>query len=75
METKAENELSEEESGEPTIKLRRRRLSGRKKYCPKCFAPLVLASTLSGWLVPEFYACTKCGYSGHVALEDAPKEK
>ena len=73
--SKTENEpVSESDSGSK-IKLKRRKLGGRQKLCPKCLSPLILASSLSGWLVPEYYACPKCGYSGYVAFEEMPKEK
>ncbi|HVB11585.1 MAG TPA: hypothetical protein VNE86_00530 [Nitrososphaerales archaeon] len=57
------------------VRFRRRTLAGRKKFCPKCLSELKLASALSGWLVPEYYACSKCGYSGYVAFEEMPQEK
>lgn len=55
-------------------KVRRRSLAGRQKLCPQCQSELKIGSPLSGWLVPNFYICEKCGYSGYVALEEAPKE-
>jgi ribosomal protein S27AE len=70
-----EDDAASPESEQFKVRLKRRKLAGRKKLCPKCLSPLVIASPLSGWLVPEYYACTKCGYSGHVALEEMPKEK
>ncbi|MDG7001208.1 MAG: hypothetical protein JRN15_19095 [Nitrososphaerota archaeon] len=51
------------------VKITRRKLAGRQKYCPQCFSELNRGSELSGWLVPDYYVCEKCGYSGHVALE------
>jgi len=47
---------------------------GRKKLCPQCLSELAVATSVSGWLVPTFYYCSNCGYSGYVALENAPKE-
>jgi len=73
--TKSENESSSEIEPEFKIKLKRRTLAGRKKFCPKCLSELKLASAISGWLVPEYYGCSKCGYVGYVALEAMPKEK
>ncbi len=75
MSSQTESDLVDETAPEVKIKLKRRKLSGRKKLCPKCLSQLVLASPLSGWLVPEYYGCPKCGYSGYVALEEVPKEK
>ena len=75
LSTPKENEPISESDPSSKIKLRRRKLVGRRKLCPKCLSQLVLASSLSGWLVPEFYACPKCGYSGYVAFEETPKEK
>jgi predicted RNA-binding Zn-ribbon protein involved in translation (DUF1610 family) len=56
------------------ISLKRRSLAGRKKLCPNCLNELTVATEVSGWLVPTFYYCSSCGYSGYVALEKAPKE-
>ncbi len=48
--------------------LKRRRPT--KKYCPKCGNPNIrLSSKFDLWLLPEQYACEKCGYKGPVALE------
>ena len=58
-----------DEDSEGKVKIARRGLGKRKKYCPQCFSEVKLGSSLSGWLVPEFYVCEKCGYSGYVALE------
>jgi len=55
-------------------KLRRRSLAGRKKLCPECLSELSIATSVSGWLVPNYYFCSKCGYSGYVALEETPSE-
>ncbi|MDG6996512.1 MAG: hypothetical protein JRN52_11365 [Nitrososphaerota archaeon] len=61
---------------EVKVRLTRRGLRRRKKYCPDCLSEIEMSSSLSGWLVPEFYVCEKCGYSGHVALERSEdKEK
>jgi len=59
----------------PKLKVRRRSLAGRKKLCPQCLSELSIATSVSGWLVPNYYFCSKCGYSGYVALENAPKEE
>jgi hypothetical protein len=57
------------------IKIKRRGLAGRKKLCPQCLSELSIATSVSGWLVPNYYFCRHCGYSGYVAFENAPKEK
>ncbi|MDA4111500.1 MAG: hypothetical protein OK439_03110 [Thaumarchaeota archaeon] len=67
--------VSEEEAVEFKPKLRRRSLTRRKKLCPNCLSELHIATSVSGWLVPNYYFCSKCGYSGYVALEEMPKEK
>ncbi len=59
---------------EPKLKFKRRSLAGRKKLCPQCLSELAIATSVSGWLVPNYYFCSQCGYSGYVALENAPKE-
>ncbi|MHB1908272.1 MAG: hypothetical protein ACYCQJ_05290 [Nitrososphaerales archaeon] len=60
---------STEES--PKIRFRRRSLKGRAKLCPNCLSPMHIADSISGWLVPATYQCEKCGYRGHVALEES----
>ena len=46
------------------------------KLCPRCLAPLKPRNELGGWLVPQDYVCTKCGYARSVYLEnDADLEK
>jgi hypothetical protein len=69
-----ENESSES-TDEIKLKIKRRSLAGRKKLCPQCLSELTVATKVSGWLVPTFYYCAKCGYSGYVAFENAPLEK
>lgn len=39
------------------------------KICPKCLKPLENQSELGGWLIPQTYYCTYCGYSGAAYLE------
>ncbi|HMD79136.1 MAG TPA: hypothetical protein VKF39_04040 [Nitrososphaerales archaeon] len=39
------------------------------KLCPRCLTPLTARSQLGGWLVPQDYYCSKCGYAGTVFLE------
>lgn len=67
-----ESSLQADQDGK--IKLKRRKISGRKKFCPSCLSELEAKSPFSGWLVPDYYYCLKCGYSGYVALEETPKE-
>jgi hypothetical protein len=55
-------------------KLKRRKLAPRRKLCPQCLSDLYLVNSISGWLTPSYYFCSKCGYSGYVALEELPKE-
>jgi hypothetical protein len=46
------------------------------KLCPNCLNKLDPIDELSGWVTPEEYVCSKCGYVGRVALErseDEPK--
>lgn len=49
------------------------------RLCPRCLNPLTPRNELGGWLVPQDYFCSKCGYSGTVFVEkesaDAPEEK
>jgi hypothetical protein len=66
--------IAEESSSTVEIKLKRRRLAGRRKLCPECLSDLHLVNAISGWLTPSYYFCAKCGYSGYVALEEMPKE-
>jgi predicted RNA-binding Zn-ribbon protein involved in translation (DUF1610 family) len=47
------------------------------KLCPNCLSELEPINQMSGRVTPEGYYCTKCGYSGSVALErreDEPEE-
>ncbi len=53
---------------EPTL-ARRSPFVLSTKLCPKCLAPLTARSELGGWLVPQDYYCTKCGYAGTAYLE------
>lgn len=49
------------------------------KLCPRCLNPLTPRNKLGGWLVPQDFYCTECGYSGTVFIEkeqqDTPEEK
>ncbi len=70
-----ESSSSAEEAPEFKPKLVRRSLIGRKKLCPQCLSELTIATSVSGWLVPNYYFCSHCGYSGSVALEKMPSDK
>jgi len=38
--------------------------------CPNCNSPDIRQSTsVSGWLLPEEWACSKCGYTGILVKE------
>ena len=39
------------------------------KLCPKCLSPLQTMGKLGGWLLPQEYYCTECGYQGLVFVE------
>jgi predicted RNA-binding Zn-ribbon protein involved in translation (DUF1610 family) len=66
------DEIAPDESAKP--RLVRRSLAPRSKLCPQCLSELKVATSVSGWLVPNFYVCEKCGYSGYVALEKKTEE-
>ena len=42
--------------------------------CPRCLKPLQKGSKLGGWLVPQDYYCTNCGYQGTLYLEKPEPE-
>ncbi|MHA1148431.1 MAG: hypothetical protein ACTSR8_09310 [Promethearchaeota archaeon] len=45
------------------------------KICPKCQeATLKNAFNVSGWLAPNMYECTNCGYVGQLFLEVSPED-
>ncbi len=44
------------------------------KFCVNCLSPLEKGSQLGGWLVPQDYYCSRCGYKGYVYLEDRRSE-
>ncbi len=63
---------SGDESEDDAPKLvRRSTLAPSIKLCPRCLAPLSASSKLGGWLIPQDYYCTKCGYAGMVYVESA----
>jgi len=60
----------EEGPGEHEPRLARRSpFALETKLCPKCLSPLKGSSKLGGWLIPQDYYCTNCGYSGTVFVE------
>jgi predicted RNA-binding Zn-ribbon protein involved in translation (DUF1610 family) len=69
----ASNTGREAASDKPRIKRR----FFTTKLCPNCLNELEPINQMSGRVTPEGYYCTKCGYSGSVALErreDEPEE-
>lgn len=45
------------------------------RICPKCKKPkLKNAVNVSGWLAPNMYECTNCGYLGHFYIEINPED-
>jgi len=45
------------------------------RICPKCKEPkLRNAVNVSGWLAPNMYECTNCGYLGHFYIEIDPED-
>jgi hypothetical protein len=49
-------------------------LTPTTKLCPRCLKPLERGTRLGGWLVPQDYYCTSCGYRGTVYLEKSRTE-
>ena len=40
------------------------------RICPKCKEPkLKSAMNVSGWLAPNMFECTNCGYIGYFYIE------
>jgi hypothetical protein len=40
------------------------------RICPKCKEPTLRnAVNVSGWLAPDMYECTSCGYFGRFHVE------
>ncbi|MHA1661326.1 MAG: hypothetical protein ACTSUT_19695 [Promethearchaeota archaeon] len=40
------------------------------RICPKCRKPnLRSATNVSGWLAPDIFECTECGYIGRFYIE------
>ena len=40
------------------------------QVCPKCMKPtLKPAINVSGWLAPDMFQCTNCGYLGYFFVE------
>jgi len=61
----------EPDEREPTL-ARRSPFVLSTKLCPRCLNPLTPGNKLGGWLIPQYYYCTKCGYSGTVFVEKEP---
>ena len=64
----------EPEDREPRL-ARRSPFAPVSKLCPRCLNPLTARNKLGGWLVPQDYYCTKCGYSGTVFIEREAPDK
>jgi hypothetical protein len=58
----------EGEDREPRL-ARRSPFALASKLCPRCLNPLTARNKLGGWLIPQDYFCTNCGYSGTVFVE------
>ena len=66
---------TEDEGPGPRL-TRKSPLAATLKLCPRCLKPLHRGSKLGGWLVPQDYYCTECGYRGTVYLEKSdPREE
>jgi len=55
--------------------VRRSPLTPRRKLCPRCLTPLKRGSKLGGWLIPQDYYCTNCGYRGTAYLESTGEDE
>jgi len=45
------------------------------RICPKCKEPkLKSAMNVSGWLAPNMFECTNCGYMGYFYIEIDPED-
>ena len=51
--------------------IRRSPLAPATKLCPRCLRPLSGRSKLGGWLIPQDYFCSNCGYTGTAFLESS----
>ncbi len=67
-------EATETEGGRWPRVVRRSPLTPRRKLCPRCLSPLDRDSKLGGWLIPQDYYCSNCGYKGTVFLESSKEE-
>ena len=65
--------MGEADEARPRI-TRKSPLEPSVKLCPKCTKPLQSGSKYGGWLVPQDYYCTACGYRGVVYLEKTSSE-
>jgi hypothetical protein len=49
--------------------------SGKIRICPFCKKPTLRpADSISGWMTADIFACTNCGYRGHLCIEVDPEE-
>ncbi|MDV3244411.1 MAG: hypothetical protein LYZ66_04455 [Nitrososphaerales archaeon] len=60
--------MTDTEEGKPRF-VRRSPLKPTLKLCPNCLEPLQKGSKLGGFMVPQDYYCSGCGYSGILYLE------
>jgi hypothetical protein len=54
--------------------VRRSPIAKVPRLCPNCLTVLTMGSGLGGWLIPQDYYCTKCGYKGYAFLEQERKD-
>ena len=48
---------------------------GRIRLCPFCKKPtLGPADNISGWMTPDVFSCSNCGYRGQLCIEVDPDE-
>ena len=64
--------MSEDDERVPRV-VRRNPTAPAPKLCPRCLSVLSRGSGLGGWLVPQDYYCTSCGYKGYAFLESRPE--
>lgn len=54
---------------------RKKEVSGKIRICPFCKKPTLRpADSISGWMTADVFACSNCGYRGHLYIEVDPEE-
>lgn len=54
---------------------RTKKYPGKIIICPFCRKPTLRpADSISGWMTADAFACSTCGYRGHVYIEVDPDE-